>query len=562
MNTELDIDACKQGDRAALEKLYKAYSNKLMRICLYYIHDENVAKDVLHDAFIIIFTSIKSLKDNSKLDGWMITILRNLALKYLRDSDNKELPLSYLNIEIPNEENTSEQNINLEILLSAIDALPKGNREIFKLSVLDGLSHNEIANLLGINPHSSSSQLFRAKKMLRIMLSNYWILFILPILIPFYIYFITKDNSKDSFDNHMVSVKTKKHSQSVKRHHNLDQETILPRRTTINVSSPCVSVSDSIKPYNMSDNSSIFATILENRQSIFTDSLSNNMTIISHVLDTLLYISTATKDINISPVNIAYNYKSPRKRYPWTFNFGYNTTSSGNSMSNLNYLSVIDYARGGVMSKIYSWSDYLNYLDRNSSSMDSLENARLRKMAEDSFHSADNPVGEKAHHYRPKTYSISLNKRLNSYLTFGTGLMYTHLKSKFESTFNNTSLLKTQKIDYIGLPLRLTYSFWHKGRLNAYTTGGVTFELPVHSSLTRTFTISPDSSFTQKRDIRPLPQWSVNLGVGVQYPIFKPVGIYIEPNVFYYFNNGSGIQTYRTEHPFMFSVPFGIRLTW
>ena len=110
--------------------------------------------------------------------------------------------------------------------------------------------------------------------------------------------------------------------------------------------------------------------------------------------------------------------------------------------------------------------------------------------------------------------------------------------------------------------MRLTYSFWHKGRLNAYTTGGVTFELPVHSSLTRTFTISPDSSFTQKRDIRPLPQWSVNLGVGVQYPIFKPVSIYIEPNVFYYFNNGSGIQTYRTEHPFMFSVPFGIRLTW
>ena len=194
MNTELDIDACKQGDRAALEKLYKTYSNKLMRICLYYIHDENVAKDVLHDAFIIIFTSIKSLKDNSKLDGWMITILRNLALKYLRDSDNKELPLSYLNIEIPNEENTSEQSIELGILMAAIDALPKGNREIFKLSVLDGLSHNEIANLLGINPHSSSSQLFRAKKMLRIMLSNYWILFILPILIPFYIYFITKDN--------------------------------------------------------------------------------------------------------------------------------------------------------------------------------------------------------------------------------------------------------------------------------------------------------------------------------------------------------------------------------
>lgn len=62
MNTELDIDACKQGDRAALEKLYKAYSNKLMRICLYYIHDENVAKDVLHDAFIIYLYIYKKPK--------------------------------------------------------------------------------------------------------------------------------------------------------------------------------------------------------------------------------------------------------------------------------------------------------------------------------------------------------------------------------------------------------------------------------------------------------------------------------------------------------------------
>lgn len=69
MKTELDIEACKQGDKNALGTLYRVYSNKLMGICRHYIHDENMVKDVLHDAFIIIFTSIKSLKDNSKLEG-------------------------------------------------------------------------------------------------------------------------------------------------------------------------------------------------------------------------------------------------------------------------------------------------------------------------------------------------------------------------------------------------------------------------------------------------------------------------------------------------------------
>lgn len=80
MNIDVNIDACKQGEQEALGDLYKAYSNKLRGICQHYVKDESTAEDILHDAFIIIFTSIKTLKDNSKLEGWMITIVRNLSL--------------------------------------------------------------------------------------------------------------------------------------------------------------------------------------------------------------------------------------------------------------------------------------------------------------------------------------------------------------------------------------------------------------------------------------------------------------------------------------------------
>lgn len=171
-------------------------------------------------------------------------------------------------------------------------------------------------------------------------------------------------------------------------------------------------------------------------------------------------------------------------------------------------------------------------------------------------------LGEKAHHYRPQTFSLSLNKQLSSHWTFGTGLTYTRMKSDFESEFHGATLLKTQKIDYVGIPLRLTYRIWGKGRFNAYTTGGVTFEIPVHSSLDKKYIITSDSSYTLKGDIKPRYQWSVNLGIGVQYRLFKPFSLYLEPNMFYYFGNGSGLETYRTEHPFIITVPFGLRLTW
>ena len=562
MKTELDIEACKQGDKNALGTLYRVYSNKLIGICRHYIHDENMAKDVLHDAFIIIFTSIKSLKDNSKLEGWMIAIVRNLALKCLHDTERTEIPLSCLDIEIPDEKSEARKAIELEALLSAIDALPKGSREVFKLSVLDSLSHKEIASLLGINPHSSSSQLFRAKKMLRTILVNYWMLFLLPVLIPLYVYFVTRDRQKGALRNQSMAVKAQKDKASFRTRRNIEPELTMPKRTNLAAPPRRLSLSSVRNTYKTDNKSSDIVNTEQTNLLPSADSLSRNMTVIPRVPDSLFHISPLPKNINAVPIELACHRKAPAKHYPWTFNFGYSSTSSGNSLSNLNYLSVIDYARGGAMAKIYSWADYLNYLDRNRSVMDSTENARLRQTAVNSILSADHPLGERAHHHRPQTYSFSLNKRLSPNWTFGTGLTYTRLKSEFESTFNNATLKKTQKIDYIGLPLRLTYSIWHKGRLNAYTTGGVTFELPVHSSFTRTFTITPDSSFTQKRSISPRPQWSVNLGVGVQYPVFKPLSIYIEPNLFYYFGNGSGIQTYRTEHPFMFSIPFGLRLTW
>ena len=563
----IQIDACKKGDKEALGELYTTYAKRLLGVCRHYVKDDNSAHDILHDAFIIIFMSIQDLKDESKLEGWMITIVRNLSLKYLQNTEKEAIPLSCLNIEIQEAACEEQKKIEFGLLLSAIESLPEGNREVFKLSVLEGLSHKEIGERLGINPHSSSSQLFRAKKTLRAMLINYWMLFLLPILIPVYIYIATRDKTVETSDNEPTAINTHK-SQS--KYVQKGLETLKKEESRYSTSPSTTSnagrgSAGAIVPEgNIALQVSTDSAKTEQRILSFNvDSLQKHLAIGIRTDDSLYCIPQPPQDKMIA-LNERKNFNvCNKKKYPWTFNLGYSSNAGANgAVSNLDYLSLVDYANGGATAKLYTWADLEDYYARNNALMDSVERARMSLILREHPTDDNGSLGEVAHHCRPKTFGLSINKQLSPKWTFGTGITYTILKSEFESEYNKARLVKTQKIDYVGIPLRLTYQVWSKGRFNAYMTGGMAFEMPVHSSLEKKYIITADSSYTLKRDIKPRYQWSVNLGVGVQYKLFKPFSLYLEPNMFYYFRNGSSLETYRTEHPFIITVPFGLRLTW
>jgi len=563
----IQIDACKKGDKEALGELYTTYAKRLLGVCRHYVKDDNSAHDILHDAFIIIFMSIQDLKDESKLEGWMITIVRNLSLKYLQNTEKEAIPLSCLNIEIQEAACEEQKKIEFGLLLSAIESLPEGNREVFKLSVLEGLSHKEIGEQLGINPHSSSSQLFRAKKTLRAMLINYWMLFLLPILIPVYIYIATRDKTVEISDNGSTATNTHK-SQSKyvqKGLGTLKKEESRYSTSPSTASNAGRSSAGAIVPEgNIALQVSTDSAITEQRALPFNvDSLQKHLAIDIGTNDSLYCIPQTPQDKMIA-LNERMNFNvCNKKKYPWTFNLGYSSNAGANgAVSNLDYLSLVDYANGGATAKLYTWSDLEDYYARNNALMDSVERARMSLILREHPTDDNGSLGEVAHHCRPKTFGLSINKQLSPKWTFGTGITYTRLKSEFESEYNKARLVKTQKIDYVGIPLRLTYQVWSKGRFNAYMTGGMAFEMPVYSSLEKKYIITADSSYTLKRDIKPRYQWSVNLGVGVQYKLFKPFSLYLEPNMFYYFRNSSNLETYRTEHPFIITVPFGLRLTW
>ena len=563
----IQIDACKNGDKEALGELYTTYANRLLGVCRHYVKDDHAAQDVLHDAFIIIFMSIRDLKDEAKLENWMITIVKNLSLKYLQSTVKETIPLSCLDIEIQEEIKEEQSNIALERLLSAIESLPEGNREVFKLSVLDGLSHKEIGELLGINPHSSSSQLSRAKKTLRAILINYRVLFLLPILIPVYIYFIMRDRTDGTSDNKPTAISTHKNPSkriqkglgTLKKEESRYSTAPSTAGNAGRGSAGAIVPEENIALQVLTDS----ARTAQRALPFNVDSLQKHLAIGIGTNDSL-YCTPQTPQDKMIALNERMNFNvCNKKKYPWTFNFGYSSNAGANgAVSNLNYLSLVNYANGGATAKLYTWADLEDYYAQNNALMDSVERARISLILREHPTDDNGSLGEVAHHCRPRTFGFSINKQLSPKWTFGTGITYTRLKSEFGSEYNKARLVKTQKIDYVGIPLRLTYRIWSKGRFNAYTTGGVTFEMPVHGSLDKKYIITSDSSYTLKGDIKPCYQWSVNLGVGVQYKLFKPFSLYLEPNMFYYFRNSGSLETYRTEHPFIITVPFGLRLTW
>ena len=168
------VDGCKRGDSASVEALYRSYSGKLMGICRHYVDSQEVAEDLLHDAFIVILSSIGQLKNPDKLDSWMGVIVKNMAIDYLKESQHFTHPQEDLDMEdVPDEPMYPVPPY--EDLMALIDRLPEQYGKVFRLSVLEGLSHKEIGALLHIGEKSSSSNLFRARQVLQKELKQYWL---------------------------------------------------------------------------------------------------------------------------------------------------------------------------------------------------------------------------------------------------------------------------------------------------------------------------------------------------------------------------------------------------
>lgn len=170
-NSQL-IAACKKQNRSAQKALYELYAPKMMAVCLRYCRDSEVARDLLHDGFIQVFTRIGSYAGRGSFEGWLRKIFVNLSLENYRKQKQRFVFIDDTeNVEMVQDEPFDDLieigNVNQNELLEIIQELPDGYRTIFNLFVFEDMSHKEIANTLGISENASRSQYYRAKTMLQ-----------------------------------------------------------------------------------------------------------------------------------------------------------------------------------------------------------------------------------------------------------------------------------------------------------------------------------------------------------------------------------------------------------
>lgn len=176
MKIEKLLEKVKAGDTDALKIIYERYSPMMRSICFSITkEDEDTINDLVQDAFVLTYYSLSKLKDNSKFKEWCAAITKNTALKHLeKKSKLQTIPFSSIMDEELEVEGALQTDslLHENDILELVNSLPTGYGKVFRMSVIEGFSHKEIADKLGIEPHSSSSQLARAKAMLRNMIDK------------------------------------------------------------------------------------------------------------------------------------------------------------------------------------------------------------------------------------------------------------------------------------------------------------------------------------------------------------------------------------------------------
>lgn len=587
MEIERLIEECRQGNREALGDLYKAYVQRMRGICRRYVCDQEAVDDVLHDAFIVIFTSLDRLRNEAKAEAWMAGIVRNVALKYRqRIMELKTVREDEVNEEVMSattEPETTERKATLEELMRMVDRLPEGYGKVFRLSVFEGLSHKEIAEQLGIEPHSSSSQLTRAKKMMRKMIKQYWLWLLIPLLIP--VAGIILYYNQPVIEKKRAELpKTPDVNFDVKEGDNTNM-TEVRKTSKVSPGKPSAILSNAHLSKNhmqISSNDTVQSSIAKiidvltpDGTSIITAQQQGSLVVMpdNEQSDTVSVapIDTVSTIHEVGPQRynpIALRNGNNNDYKDWNLFLAYGGGIQGEKSRTTDYMTIPSLSKGVTRStRIYNWGEYMEYVMENADNMDSLSALNMRRVALINSNSPQEPLTEKSKHERPLTVQLLFNRQFNSHWSFTTGLSFTKMKSAFESGNENTLIYRTQRIHYLGIPLKANFHIVESNRMNIYASGGILLDIPVSAHLTTKYVYSYfyDSSHNSpdiNTGIHAPCQLSFGIGLGAQYQILPHIDIFIEPSMYYYIPTGQGIETYRTAHPFDISIPAGIKISW
>lgn len=166
MDEQLLVAACLKGNRESQKQLYEHYAPKMLGVCYRYAHSREEAEDFLQEAFITIFRKLGQFRNEGSLEGWIRRIVINTSLNGIKARYPVNESLEDLSPESFTHHITVAQAHQEKDLVALIRTLPEGYRTIFNLYAIEGYSHEEIGQLLGIKAVTSRSQYARAREVL------------------------------------------------------------------------------------------------------------------------------------------------------------------------------------------------------------------------------------------------------------------------------------------------------------------------------------------------------------------------------------------------------------
>jgi RNA polymerase sigma factor (sigma-70 family) len=173
MDDETLVVECVKGNAKAQRMLFDKFAPRMMAVCLRYAKDAEEAEDILQDGFIKMFNKLPDFKMEGSLEGWVRRIMVNTSLDAIRRNKKHQgdMKLEDVDFKVSNHE-TAMDNLLAEDLLKLVQKLPEGYKMVFNLFAIEGYSHKEIGDLLGVTENTSKSQYSRARAYLRTQLEK------------------------------------------------------------------------------------------------------------------------------------------------------------------------------------------------------------------------------------------------------------------------------------------------------------------------------------------------------------------------------------------------------
>lgn len=161
------VKLCMKGDRKAQLMLYEQFADAMMAVCYRYTKSRQDAEDVLQEGFVKVFTRMHQFKFDGELAGWIRRIMVNTAINYLKKNSKYQSEMAFTDdVMHPVSTDEPEVRMNAKELALLIRQLPTGYQTIFNMYAVEGFSHGEIAEMMGINEGTSRSQYSRARSLL------------------------------------------------------------------------------------------------------------------------------------------------------------------------------------------------------------------------------------------------------------------------------------------------------------------------------------------------------------------------------------------------------------